>query len=72
MPQPVVANYGATKVVNIEQAVSPAKALGGTGNAVSPGPIRTPGMEEGTRAMMEAHGQKYEFAEFEASSSFLS
>ena len=70
MPQPFVANYGATKMVNIEQAVSLAKALGGTGvtsNAVSPGPIRTPGLEAGTKAMMEAQGQKYDFATFEAS-----
>lgn len=70
MPQPFVANYGATKMVNIEQAVSLAKALGGTGvtsNTISPGPIRTPGMEEGTKQMMEAQGQKYDFAVFEAS-----
>ena len=70
MPLPFIANYGATKLVNIGQAVSLAKALGGTGvtsNAVSPGPIRTPGFESGTKAMMEAQGQKYDFAAFEAS-----
>ena len=70
MPQPFVANYGATKMVNIEQAVSLAKALAGTGvtsNAVSPGPIRTPGMEAGTKEMMEAQGQKYDFNAFETS-----
>lgn len=69
MPQPFVASYGATKLVNIAQAVSLAKDLGGTGvtsNAVSPGPIRTPGFEAGTKAMMEAQGQTYDFAAFEA------
>ncbi len=68
MPGPPVANYGATKAANIAQAVSLAKELGGTGvttNTVSPGPIRTPGMEAGAREMMRAHGQEYEFSAFE-------
>ena len=68
MPGPPVANYATTKAANIAQAVSLAKELGGTGvtaNTVSPGPIRTPGMEAGARDMMEAMGQKYEFASFE-------
>ncbi len=69
MPQGFVANYGATKMANMAQAVALAKELGGTGvtsNTVSPGPIRTPGLEDGARQMMEAQGQTYEFAAFEA------
>ena len=69
MPQPFVASYGATKMVNIAQAVSLAKALGGSGvtsNTVSPGPIRTPGMEAGIKEMMDAQGQPYDFEAFEA------
>ena len=68
MPQPVVATYSTTKAANIAQAVSLAKELGGTGvtaNTVSPGPIRTPGMEEGAREMMLAQGQEYSFDSFE-------
>ena len=68
MPGPPVANYGVTKAANIAQAVSLAKELGGTGvtaNTVSPGPIRTPGMEAGARAMFEAQGQQYDFHAFE-------
>ncbi len=69
MPQPFVASYGATKMVNINQAVSLAKALGGSGvtsNVISPGPIRTPGMEAGIKEMAAAQGQPYDFAAFEA------
>ena len=68
MPGPPVANYGTTKAANIAQAVSLAKELGGTGvtaNTVSPGPIRTPGMEAGVREMMTAQGQEYDFDLFE-------
>ena len=68
MPGPPVANYGTTKAANIAQAVSLAKELGGTGvtvNTVSPGPIRTPGMEAGAREMMESQGQVYSFDAFE-------
>lgn len=68
MPGPPVANYGTTKAANIAQAVSLAKELGGTGvtaNTVSPGPIRTPGMEAGAREMMTAQGQAYDFEAFE-------
>ena len=67
MPQPYVANYATTKAANIAQAVSLAKELGGTGvtvNTVSPGPIRTPGMEEGVRKNMAAQGQPYDFDAF--------
>ncbi|WP_419806723.1 SDR family NAD(P)-dependent oxidoreductase [Terriglobus sp.] len=68
MPQPIVASYSTTKAANIAQAVSLSKELGGTGvtaNAVSPGPIRTPGMEAGVREMMTAQGQEYDFDVFE-------
>lgn len=68
MPGPPVANYGTTKAANIAQAVSLAKELGATGvtaNTVSPGPIRTPGMEAGAKAMMESQGQTYDFNAFE-------
>ena len=68
MPGPPVPNYGTTKAANIAQAVSLAKELGGTGvtaNTVSPGPIRTPGMEAGAREMMTAQGQEYDFKAFE-------
>ncbi len=68
MPGPPVANYGTTKAANIAQAVSLAKELGGTGvtaNTVSPGPIRTPGMEAGAREMMASQGQDYDFDKFE-------
>ena len=69
MPEPFVAVYAATKMANINQTVSLARALGGTGvtcNTVSPGPIRTPGLEEGSRQIVEAQGGAYDFAEFEA------
>lgn len=69
MPEAFVANYSATKMANISQAVSLAKALAGTGvtsNAISPGNIRTPGVEEGARQMMEAQGAEYTFETFEA------
>ena len=68
MPGPPVANYGTTKAANIAQAVSLAKELSGTGvtaNTVSPGPIRTPGMEAGAREMMTSQGQDYDFGTFE-------
>ena len=69
MPEPFVAVYAATKMANINQTVSLARALGGTGvtsNTVSPGPIRTPGMEAGAKQMIEAQGGVYNFKAFEA------
>ena len=69
MPFPNMANYSATKQVNISQAVSLAKALAGTGvtsNAVSPGPVHTPGMEEMAKQAMAAGGQPYDFDAFAA------
>jgi 3-oxoacyl-[acyl-carrier protein] reductase len=50
MPEPFIAVYAATKMANTNQSVSLARALGVTGvtsNTVSPGPVRTPGMEAG-------------------------
>ena len=49
-----MANYSATKAANINLAVSLSKALAGTGitsNAVSPGMIMTPGVEEMLKGM---------------------
>jgi 3-oxoacyl-[acyl-carrier protein] reductase len=68
LPFPEMAPYSATKGANVNLAVSLAKALTGTGitsNTVSPGPIRTPGVEEMARAQMESAGQPYIFEAFE-------
>ena len=68
MPEAFIAPYGVTKAANIAQSVSLAKALAGTGvtsNTVSPGPIRTPGMESSLREMAAAQGQPYDFDAFE-------
>ena len=54
MPWGGMANYSATKVANVNLAVSLSKSLSGTGitsNAVSPGMILTAGMEEWLRGM---------------------
>jgi NAD(P)-dependent dehydrogenase (short-subunit alcohol dehydrogenase family) len=54
MPFPDMAAYSATKVANVSLAVSLSKALAGTGvtsNAVSPGMIVTPGVEDMLKGM---------------------
>jgi 3-oxoacyl-[acyl-carrier protein] reductase len=59
MPFPGMANYSATKAANLNLAVSLAKDLAGTGvtsNAVSPGMIITPGVEEMLKAMAPQYG----------------
>ena len=59
MPFPGMANYSATKAANLNLAVSLAKDLAGTGvtsNAVSPGMIVTPGVEEMLKAMAPQYG----------------
>src|SRR5579871_1201745 len=68
LPFPEMAPYSATKGANVNLAVSLSKALAGTGvtsNVVSPGPIRTPGMEEWARSNMASAGQPYSFEAFE-------
>lgn len=68
MPQSFIANYATTKSANISQMVSLARELAADGitcNTISPGPIRTPGMEAGAKAMTEAQGQTYSFENFE-------
>jgi len=59
MPFPGMANYSATNAANLNLAVSLAKDLAGTGvtsNAVSPGMIVTPGVEEMLKAMAPQYG----------------
>ncbi len=59
MPFPGMASYSATKAANLNLAVSLAKDLAGTGitsNAVSPGMIVTPGVEDMLKAMAPQYG----------------
>jgi NAD(P)-dependent dehydrogenase (short-subunit alcohol dehydrogenase family) len=59
MPLSGMANYSATKAANLNLAVSLAKDLSGTGitsNAVSPGMIVTPGVEDMLKAMAPQYG----------------
>lgn len=59
MPFPGMANYCATKAANLNLAVSLAKELAGTGitsNAISPGMIVTPGVEDMLKAMAPQYG----------------
>src|SRR5260370_29005226 len=59
MQFPGMASYSATKAANLNLAVSLAKDLAGTGvtsNAVSPGMIVTPGVEEMLKRMAPQYG----------------
>ena len=59
MPFPLGSAYSATKSANANMAVSLAKALAGTGitsNAVSPGMIVTPGVEQMLQGMASQFG----------------
>jgi NAD(P)-dependent dehydrogenase (short-subunit alcohol dehydrogenase family) len=59
MPTPAAMAYSATKSANANLAVSLAKALAGTGitsNAVSPGMIVTPGVEDMLRELAQQFG----------------
>src|SRR5260370_10317057 len=59
MAFPGMARYSATTAANLNLAVSLAKDLAGTGvtsNAVSPGMIVTPGVEEMLKAMAPQYG----------------
>ncbi len=68
-PMPTVAAYAATKGANINLAVSLAKDLAGTNvtsNAVSPGPILTPGLEQFVRFMGKQNGWGEEWSALES------
>lgn len=61
-------DYSVTKAANINMTVSLAKSLAGTGvtaNAVSPGPIRTPGLEEFFGQVAKGMGISGSFDEIE-------
>lgn len=68
LPMPGMAPYSATKGANVNLAVSLAKELANTGvtsNAVSPGTIRTGGVEDMARSMMAGSGADYSWEAFE-------
>jgi NAD(P)-dependent dehydrogenase (short-subunit alcohol dehydrogenase family) len=59
MPFPMMSAYSVSKAANVNLAVSLAKDLAGTGvtsNAVSPGPILTPGLEKFVRDIAKKQG----------------
>jgi NAD(P)-dependent dehydrogenase (short-subunit alcohol dehydrogenase family) len=59
MPLPAMANYSATKGAALNLAVSLSKDLAGTGvtsNAISPGMIVTPGVEDMLKSMAPQYG----------------
>ena len=58
-PWPEMPDYGASKAANANMTVSLSKALAGTGataNSVSPGPVKTPGLEEFFRGIASQQG----------------
>jgi NAD(P)-dependent dehydrogenase (short-subunit alcohol dehydrogenase family) len=67
-PLPTIAACSASKAAIVNLAVSLAKELGDTGitaNAISPGPVLTPGLEKFLRKMGAQRGWPTEPAELE-------
>jgi 3-oxoacyl-[acyl-carrier protein] reductase len=63
LPSPQMADYAATKIVNILTTVSLSLELadsGVTANTVSPGPIRTPGADDFFNSMAHQRGHRCE------------
>jgi NAD(P)-dependent dehydrogenase (short-subunit alcohol dehydrogenase family) len=66
---PNMAAYSATKAANVNLTVGLAKELANTGitvNAISPGPILTPGLEAALREMGKKRGWGDDWTEIEA------